>query len=45
MVNGSVMAGQIAGMVKELRPVEEIITTMFAEAETLLKGRAGEVIR
>ena len=43
--NGSFMAGQIAGMVKELRPVEEIITTMFAEAETLLKGRAGEVIR
>lgn len=35
---GTVMAGQIAGMVKEIRPVKEIIETMFAEANELMSN-------
>ncbi|MDO4169064.1 MAG: enoyl-[acyl-carrier-protein] reductase FabK [Lachnospiraceae bacterium] len=38
VVHGSVMAGQIAGMVKEVRSCQEIITTLNAQAERLLKG-------
>lgn len=38
VVHGSVMAGQIAGMVKEVRSCQEIITTLNAQAEQLLKG-------
>lgn len=34
--NGSFMAGQIAGMVKEIRPCAEIVSSIFREAETLL---------
>ena len=37
MVTGCVMAGQSAAMVKEVKPVRDIITEMFAEAEKLLK--------
>ena len=33
---GSVMAGQIAGLVHDVRPAGEIITGMFAEAEEIL---------
>lgn len=33
---GSVMAGQICGLVKEITTVEEMITTMFAEAQEVL---------
>lgn len=33
---GSFMSGQIAGMIKEIKPVEEIIKEMFNEAEKLL---------
>ncbi len=36
---GSVMAGQIAGLVKEEQTAEEIITEIFAQAEQLLGGR------
>ena len=43
--NGSFMAGQIAGMVREIRPVEEIISGMFREAEALLRGRADQVLK
>lgn len=40
---GSFMAGQIAGLVKEIKPCEEIIKEMFTEAEKLLQN-AGRVI-
>ena len=38
--NGSVMAGQIAGMVKKEQPAAEIVQEIAAEAEALLKGAA-----
>lgn len=34
--NGSVMAGQIAGLVKEIKPCKEIITEMMEEAQETL---------
>lgn len=36
--NGSVMAGQIAGLVKEEQTAKEIITDIFTKAEALLRG-------
>ena len=36
MENGSIMAGQIAALVKEEQPAAQIIREMFAQAETLL---------
>jgi enoyl-[acyl-carrier protein] reductase II len=36
MENGSVMAGQIAALVKKEQPASEIVREMFAEAEQLL---------
>lgn len=36
--NGSVMAGQIAGLVKEEQSAKEIITDIFTKAEALLRG-------
>lgn len=38
VTNGSVMAGQSAAMVKEVLTCEEIIQSMTAQAEALLKG-------
>ena len=38
IIHGSVMAGQIAGLVKEEKTCEEIITSINEQAETLLKG-------
>ena len=35
---GSLMAGQSAAMVNDIRPAREIITGMFAEAEDILRG-------
>ena len=35
---GTFMSGQIAGMLKQLRPCEEVIKGMTAEAEELLKN-------
>ncbi len=35
---GSLMAGQSAAMVNDIKPAREIITGMFAEAEDILKG-------
>ena len=32
------MSGQIAGMLRELRPCEDILRSMTAEAEELLKN-------
>ncbi len=37
VVNGSVMAGQISGMIKDVKSCEEIIKDVEAEAERLLK--------
>ena len=36
MENGSIMAGQIAALVKEEQSAAQIIREMFAQAETLL---------
>lgn len=38
MEHGSVMAGQIAALVKKVQPAREIIEEMFGEAEQLLTG-------
>lgn len=38
VINGSVMAGQIAGLVKEVRSCKEIVEGLNAQAEELLKG-------
>ena len=36
VVNGTIMAGQIAGLVSEIRPAKVIVETMFEEADKLL---------
>jgi len=41
--NGSVLAGQAAGMIKKEQPAAEIIEEIFTEAEALLKGAAAWV--
>ena len=38
VTNGTVMAGQIAGMIKKEQTCKEIIEEMMAQAEALLKG-------
>ncbi|MGN1050705.1 MAG: enoyl-[acyl-carrier-protein] reductase FabK [Acutalibacteraceae bacterium] len=38
VVNGCVLAGQVAAMVKKEQPAKEIIEEMFTEAEEVLKG-------
>lgn len=38
VTNGTVMAGQIAGMVKKIQPCEEIISEIVTDAANLLKG-------
>lgn len=35
---GSLMAGQSAGMVNDIRPAAEIIRTLFSEADAVLRG-------
>ena len=35
---GSLIAGQIAGLIKDIRPVREIIAGMIVEAEAVLAG-------
>lgn len=42
--NGSVMAGQIAGLVKEIKPAAEILRDIMEEAEKLLLG-APELVK
>ena len=40
VVNGTVMAGQIAGLVKKIQPCKEIVEETVMEAEALLnRGR------
>lgn len=36
--NGSLMAGQIAGLVKEIKPAKAIIEEIIAEAESIIDG-------
>jgi len=36
--NGSVMAGQVAALIKDVRPVREIIQGIMTEAEAILQG-------
>lgn len=38
VIHGSVMAGQIAGLVKDIRSCKDIVEGLNAEAESLLKG-------
>ena len=38
VIHGSVMAGQITGLVKEIRSCKDIVEGLNAEAESLLKG-------
>ncbi|MCD8018146.1 MAG: nitronate monooxygenase, partial [Clostridiales bacterium] len=38
VIHGSIMAGQIAGMIKEVRSCKDIIESLNAQAESLLKG-------
>lgn len=37
VLNGSVMAGQIAGLIKDIKPVKEIIEELFDDAENIIK--------
>jgi enoyl-[acyl-carrier protein] reductase II len=39
MDTGSVMAGQVAGMLSEIRPVREILENLCRDAETVLRER------
>ncbi|MDI3546484.1 MAG: enoyl-[acyl-carrier protein] reductase [Halanaerobiales bacterium] len=39
---GSVMAGQIAGMINDIKPVQEIIDTIIKEAEEVIKVLGGK---
>lgn len=41
VVRGSVMAGQVCGQLKEIRPVADILKSLYEEAKTVLK-KAGE---
>ena len=38
VVNGSVMAGQSAAMIRDILPCKEIIEKLIAQAETVMKG-------
>lgn len=44
--NGAFMAGQVAGMVNEIRPVGEIVETLMTKTEQYIKGfgRSGGVL-
>ena len=42
--NGSLMAGQAAGLLHEVRPVEEIFAAMVSEAKTCITGLCKETI-
>lgn len=41
--NGSLMAGQIAGMIHEIRPVQEIIDDLFKQYQTAIDQMRGNV--
>lgn len=40
--DGSLMAGQVAGQLHEIRPIAEILSSMYSEFETLTKNIAKE---
>ena len=40
---GSFMAGQIAGMINDIKPAKEIIEELFADAKNLLKETANQI--
>ena len=40
---GSLMAGQVAGMLHEIRPLRQIFTEMCADCEAVIRRMAGEV--
>ncbi|MBR5992277.1 MAG: nitronate monooxygenase [Lachnospiraceae bacterium] len=42
VVRGSVMAGQVCGQLKEIRPVAEILKSLYEDAQAILK-KAGEI--
>ena len=41
--NGSLMAGQAAGLLHEVRPVEEILAAMVSEAKDCIAGVYKEI--
>ena len=41
--NGSFMAGQIAGMVREIKPCAQILEEIFTQGEALLREKAGKL--
>ncbi len=43
--NGSIMAGQISGMIKDIKPVQKIINDIITEAEKLILSMPGEFLR
>ena len=42
--NGSLMAGQVAGMIREIRPVKDIIEELFAQYQQAYQALAGELL-
>ena len=38
MENGSVMAGQVAGMLHEIRPVREIFEELYSQSRAVLEA-------
>lgn len=45
LANGAVMAGMIVGLVKEIRPVKDIIDSTLAQCEDILKKAPATVLR
>ena len=45
MENGSIMAGQISGMIKDIKPVQQIIDDIINEAKSLISNMYGELLR
>ena len=42
VVRGSVMAGQVCGQLKEIRPIADILKSLYEDAQAILK-KAGEI--
>ncbi len=40
ITNGSVMAGQVAGQLKEVKPVAEIMKQMVEDCQSIMQGAA-----
>lgn len=38
VVNGSLMAGQVCGQIKEIRPIREILDSLYQEARVVIEG-------